>query len=85
MMFPKHKRIVDKAALRRYAEENPYCEMPGCNKLGHACPHHITYKSQMGDDVPENLITLCQDHHTIAHGPNSREMKVVYLKIKGEL
>jgi len=26
--------------------------------------HHIEHRSQGGDDVAENLITLCMEHHT---------------------
>ncbi|MEM4204139.1 MAG: HNH endonuclease [Candidatus Methanomethylicaceae archaeon] len=28
--------------------------------------HHIEKRSQIGDDVPENLITLCHKHHQMA-------------------
>lgn len=82
MMFPKHKRIVDKEALRKYAEENPYCEHPNCNKKAWLGPHHIVFRSKIRLDVPENLISLCQKHHEHAHGINSREMREIYLKIK---
>lgn len=28
----------------------------------------MVYRSQGGEDTPENLITLCQPHHMAAHG-----------------
>lgn len=30
--------------------------------------HHIVFRSQGGGEEPENLITLCKDHHLDAHG-----------------
>jgi predicted restriction endonuclease len=30
-------------------------------------PHHIRSKGAGGQDVPENLITLCREHHDAAH------------------
>jgi 5-methylcytosine-specific restriction endonuclease McrA len=66
VMFPKPtKRIKNKKALK--AAEKPYCEL--CGRTGHIDPpHHIIFKSQGGDDAPENLITLCRDCHNDAHG-----------------
>jgi 5-methylcytosine-specific restriction endonuclease McrA len=29
--------------------------------------HHIKHKGAGGDDVEENLITLCRKHHNLAH------------------
>jgi len=29
-------------------------------------PHHIIKRSQGGDDVKENIITLCRKHHDMA-------------------
>lgn len=29
-------------------------------------PHHIKNKGAGGDDIPENLITLCRQHHNLA-------------------
>lgn len=30
--------------------------------------HHVTYRREGGLDTPENLITLCEEHHGLAHG-----------------
>jgi 5-methylcytosine-specific restriction endonuclease McrA len=30
-------------------------------------PHHIVTRGAGGDDVPENIITLCRRHHNDAH------------------
>ena len=29
--------------------------------------HHITHKGAGGDDIPENLISLCRAHHNMVH------------------
>jgi hypothetical protein len=38
----------------------------GCQ--GGLSVHHIKTRGSGGDDVPENLITLCQKHHHLAQG-----------------
>ncbi len=64
-MIPKpKKRIKDPKALKRYSHSK--CEL--CKKWGTDPPHHIIFKSQGGDDVPENLINLCRECHDDAHG-----------------
>lgn len=29
-------------------------------------PHHIAFRSAGGEDIPENIITLCRSHHNLA-------------------
>jgi hypothetical protein len=52
----------------------------------HPALHHIVFRSQGGLDVPSNLITIgwlpghdC--HLTIAHGPQARAWREVFLEI----
>jgi len=42
------------------------CEVPECSKWA-AAPHHIRSRGAGGKDNPENLISLCTDHHTEIH------------------
>jgi hypothetical protein len=39
------------------------CQAPGCTGRRHLEQHHVAYRSQGGDDSPENLVTLCRFHH----------------------
>ena len=66
MMFPKKPRIKNKNALKDYAEKHFRCEVCGTYQNLDA-PHHIIYKSQLGDDHEDNLITLCRSCHNKAH------------------
>jgi len=47
-----------------YGVENPRCEI--CNNLA-VDIHHIVPKSQLGDDIASNFISLCRDCHIEAH------------------
>lgn len=38
-----------------------------CGKAELLEVHHITFRSQGGEDTLENLITLCKHHHMAAH------------------
>ena len=39
-------------------------------------PHHITKRSEGGDDVPCNLITLCRKHHDMAEANRITRQKL---------
>ena len=41
--------------------------------------HHVSFKSQGGDDSKENGVTLCQDCHRKAHGPESKSIRQMLL------
>ena len=60
-MFPKRRRIRDRKALARYHAAQPRCEV--CGQKAMAEPHHLVPRSQQGDDVAENLLSLCWSHH----------------------
>jgi len=54
----KQQRIVDPKAIE--AARRPYCVYCGLAKSDIKYEvHHINKRSQGGDDVPENLISLC--------------------------
>lgn len=81
MKFPKKKIFKSKENLRRYAENNPICQL--CGSYGIQV-HHITFRSSGGGDEDDNLISLCYDcHNKKAHGTESREYRETFFKIKG--
>ena len=64
------ERIVDPKMVEWVVKRRDgYClygisEKQGCS--GGVDPHHIDSKGSGGDDIPENLITLCRKHHIMA-------------------
>lgn len=61
--FPKKKRVKNLSAIE--AARKPYCEYSG--RLGCSHVHHIRPRSQGGDDIPENLISLSPEIHQAVH------------------
>lgn len=49
-------------------------------------PHHIIPRSQGGDDVADNVITLCRKHHDMAeeHKIKSVDLEAILIEIYGE-
>lgn len=62
------KRIRDPDLIRRFRLEhqNEPCERCELRPGIHA--HHKKFRSQLGDDTPENLSWLCSVCHSAAHG-----------------
>jgi predicted restriction endonuclease len=63
-------RVVNKNVLKWVVEERDRVCLYGLysgdpDQFG-LDPHHIEKVSQFGDDVPENVITLCRKHHDMA-------------------
>ena len=56
--FKAPKRIRDKEALRRFRLERLGEPCSVCELRTGVDPHHIQYRSQGGDDTPENLLWL---------------------------
>lgn len=63
MQFPKKKRVKNRSAID--AARKPYCEYSG--RPGYCHVHHIRRRSQGGDDIPENLISLAPEVHQAVH------------------
>lgn len=63
MLFPKNKRIKDRKLLQEIRGQE--CAVKGCFRKG--MPAHIRSVGAGGDDVPENLVPLCADHHIRQH------------------
>ena len=62
-MTPKPKRIRDPKAIEQARKE--YCQY--CGLGGQVHVHHIKSRGAGGDDIPENLISLCPSCHDKAH------------------
>lgn len=69
-MKPKPVRIVNIDVVRWVSNERDGICLVGLY-THQACsggldPHHIDSKGSGGGDVPQNLITLCREHHNQA-------------------
>ncbi len=47
--------------------------------------HHITTKGAGGGDVPENLMPLCREHHTLWHQRGPGHMIRTFSRVRGWL
>jgi hypothetical protein len=65
MELPKRKRIVNPAAIK--AARKKFCQNCGAYNEEGWHVHHIKTKGSGGDDVAENLVTLCPACHTKVH------------------
>lgn len=61
-------RVKDPDALARFRLEHLGEPCEHCERRNGAYIHHKTFRSQGGDDVPENLAWLCGVCHDAAHG-----------------
>ena len=43
------------------------CRFPGCNHSIHTEIHHVKHRAHGGETTEENLITLCDHHHSRLH------------------
>ena len=70
MASPKSKPITVKIPKWVVEERDRVCLYGLSSKdcSGGLDPHHIIPVSQGGDDVVENIITLCRKHHDQAQG-----------------
>jgi 5-methylcytosine-specific restriction endonuclease McrA len=84
--LPKPKRIAARDTLQRVVYRRDGACMVGMDLDYGPCSegrdaHHITHRGAGGDDVEENLITLCRRHHDMVHlGQISREELYEILK-----
>ena len=65
MELPKRKRIVNPTAIK--AARKKFCQNCGAYNEEGWHVHHIKTKGSGGDDVAENLVTLCPACHTKVH------------------
>jgi 5-methylcytosine-specific restriction endonuclease McrA len=69
---PKDYKVLKRKVFLRDGWACRFCE--DRNNL-HA--HHVVYRSQLGEDTMENMITLCYKHHKLAH---KKKLKIVPLE-----
>ena len=67
------KRIRDPEASRRKLLEDPHCRI--CGRAA-SDGHHIVLRSKSGDDVPENVLPLCHQHHMEYHAGVEPRLKL---------
>lgn len=63
MQFPKPTRVKDRRAIELARRD--WCEL--CGRPGAVHVHHIRSRGAGGDDVLENLISLCPECHDLVH------------------
>ena len=70
----KPYRFKNRAEKRKVGEQvwerdNYSCQNPMCSGVSmiDSYPHHIVFKSQSGEDVIDNLITVCMECHDLIH------------------
>lgn len=88
-MYPKRSRVEDLDLLRWVVEKRDgVClyglfKRDGCS--GGLDPHHIVHRGAGGDDVEENIITLCRKHHNEAHAGkiSKEELRAVLRRLYG--
>lgn len=80
-MNPQHKKKRIKLTNKKYRELAEKVLKRDCNRCQNCgCytespPHHIVYKSQGGDDIIDNLVTLCWRCHRAVHDGKLRLRK----------
>ena len=72
-LFRKNKIIA-------YERADGLCEVCGAQAV--EC-HHIIFRSHCGTSVLINLICLCRACHEMAHGPKAKQMRELFIKIRG--
>ena len=63
----RSKRLVSKAQRRALMIRDLMCRYPGCHQTRHLKAHHVVSWSHGGRTDLDNLILLCQWHHTAVH------------------
>ena len=63
----RSRRLVTKAQRRALLIRDKMCQYPGCHQTRHLKAHHVVPWILGGRTDLENLILLCQWHHTAVH------------------
>jgi hypothetical protein len=61
------RRLVSKAQRRALLIRDQMCRYPGCHQTRHLKAHHVVPWILGGRTDLDNLILLCQWHHTVVH------------------
>ena len=63
----RSQRFVSRSQRRALLIRDQLCRFPGCAQTRHLKAHHIVAWSRGGPTDLDNLILLCQFHHTAVH------------------
>ena len=62
-------RLATPAQQRALLARDQVCQFPGCGRGGYLKAHHIVHDARGGPTELDNLVLLCQLHHTLIHKP----------------
>jgi hypothetical protein len=62
-------RLATPSQHRALLERDRTCRFPGCGRTRHLRAHHITHHEHGGATQLDNMVLLCQRHHTVVHLP----------------
>ena len=65
-------RLATPAQQRALLARDRTCRFPGCGRSFYLKAHHIVYWENGGPTQIDNLVLLCQTHHTLIHKPGWR-------------
>lgn len=70
--YPCNRRLVSELN-GFYAGRCQWCafDSPTLYSVESAASHHIVYRSRGGQDIMENLVLLCPNHHTVIHATDA--------------
>ena len=60
-------RTVNKAIKRALNIRDDTCCFPGCSEKHYVAFHHVIHWGYGGETNPDNLLKLCNFHHTLLH------------------
>ena len=63
----RSRRLVSRAQRRALLIRDRMCQYPGCHSTRHLKAHHVVPWILGGRTDLDNLILLCQWHHTVVH------------------
>ena len=84
--IPKHKRIklhgqaVKELNDRIHERDGHCCVLCGKHVDDGEKWHHVYFGNGNKNDVEEEGVTLCMDCHTLAHGPDAKDIKTVLIQ-----
>jgi hypothetical protein len=67
LALSRTRRLVSKAQRRALLIRDQMCRYPGCHQTRHLKAHHVVPWILGGRTDLDNLILLCQWHHTVVH------------------
>jgi hypothetical protein len=62
-------RLATPSQQRALLARDGVCQFPGCGRALYLKAHHIVHEAHGGPTKLDNLVLLCQTHHTLIHSP----------------